>query len=234
MKLNKLPQLLILCLTFFNANYLVASQHSHNTLNFNLENKTEVSPDLANIALTIDENFNHTNISENKQNLVAVISKYPQIKVKKSINSYPIYAKDNSISKYQKFINYNLTLNKIDLLNEILEQVANYSTIINVNYDLSSQKKDKVVEKLTAGAIAKFKQQSNFLVEQFGATKYQINNINLNEQINHLSQAGYTMYRSKQSSFKQSDYAQNEPMKIDLSVEISVHLNASIKLNFKK
>lgn len=154
------------------------------------EGKSTVVPDIAKISAGIEDSGVtlaqvQESVNKKSQALVSALKKLGIEEKDIKTTSYNIYpqsdyqARPPSISGYQVSINYEITVRKIDSINETLTTVtgAGANLVGGVNFDLSDEARAKALDSARQDAVGKAKQNAESLAKASGVTLGKIINI---------------------------------------------------------
>lgn len=155
------------------------------------EGRATAVPDVAKISVGIEYSGNSL---VNTQDLVnkksqALVAELKNLGIEdKDIKtiSYNIYPNQDYqknppvITGYQISINYEITIRKMEIINEVLTRVTNAGANIvgGINFDLSDEAKEKALTTARAKAIQKAKQNAESLAKSAGITLGRVINVN--------------------------------------------------------
>lgn len=197
------------------------------------EGKTTAIPDIAKISLGIEENGQslktiQENVNKKSKNLVSELKKLgieeKDIKTS-SYNVYPEYNYDSQppkISGYKVSINYEVTIDNFDKVNEVIVKVteAGGNTIGNVSFDLKDETKQKALDEAREIAIEKAKTKAKSLAKSAGISLGKI--INISESENNLT-APRLSYAKEAAGLDQAiTQPEIEAGETEISVNISI------------
>lgn len=202
------------------------------------EGKTTAIPDIAKISLGIEENGQslktvQENVNKKSKNLVSELKKLgieeKDIKTS-SYNVYPEYNYDSQppkISGYKVSINYEVTIDNFDKVNEVIVKAteAGGNTIGNVSFDLKDETKQKALDEAREIAIEKAKTKAKSLAKSAGISLGKI--INISESENNLTTPRVSY--AKEAAGLDQAIAQPEIVAGETEISVNISISWEIK-----
>lgn len=158
------------------------------------EGKATAIPDIAKVSAGIQSSGPNLaqvqdNVNKKSQSLVAALKKLGIEDKDIKTTSYNIYPQSDFnmnppvVTGYQVSINYEITVRKIDSINNVLTTVtgAGANLVGGVNFDLSDEAEAKALDAARADAVVRAKQNAESLARASGVTLGRIINISENQ-----------------------------------------------------
>lgn len=139
-------------------------------------------------------------------------------------NSQPIY-KNGSIKSWKVSQNIRFKSKNFDQLGKLIGQVNQLSIVQSMSFGVSDSQIEKTQDRLTKGAIAKFRHKAANIAKQFGKSSYHLVHITVGN--NSVQQPHQNMMRSSMATESMSYSA---PALSAGTNKISVHVNGTVEL----
>jgi len=112
---------------------------------------------------------------------VATAKDYPDVKLSTgNQNTYPVYDKNNKLSGWRSRAEVQLKTTNFKAGSELIAKLQSSLQLDSVNFSVSDQQRYKVEKELLTDVTKQFRERATVLQDAWGASKYELVQINVN------------------------------------------------------
>ncbi len=114
-------------------------------------------------------------------NAVATAKDYPDVKLSTgNQNTYPVYDKNNKLSGWRSRAEVQLKTTNFKAGSELIAKLQSSLQLDSVNFSVSDQQRYKVEKELLTDVTKQFRERATVLQDAWGASKYELVQVNVN------------------------------------------------------
>lgn len=163
-----------------------AEPTGYNQISFTSEVKTEVDNDevqatMSKKAQAKDAKRLATTLNSAMNNAMKVAKRYPTVTVTTGQNStYPSYDKNGKINGWTGQASINIKSTDLEATSELIANLQEDLVLGNLSFGVSETRQDEVEKQMLVKASKAFQQQAKTLTSAWGASGYNVVNVQLN------------------------------------------------------
>ena len=208
----------------------LADAPEHRIINLQAEATREVANDEMQATLYTELNEKDAATLANKINSIvnqamSTAKSYPKVEINTgSQNTYPVYNDKQQLVNWRGRAEVILNSQDFKQTSELIAKLQENMQLGNINFEVSAEQRNKVESELYIEASKAFQQRAKLLLAPWGASNYELVNLQLNANANRPM----PIYAARGASFK-AESIESQNVEAGNS-EITVIANGSIQL----